>query len=342
MSRPLLLRLWEEHAFDHAPLRHDLGLYHVAYTELTGRSLEERLGRGLRGGECLAVVGVSGSGKSNLIQHVLGPLAEGVAPITVPVAVEPSDRVADVREVVSLVVQAIVDQPETDLRYTDQKEALLGTAALRPTREGASWAGTIGASWKGTGLSLALQRQAPTSDVLNRSAASALESLQTLLKRIGREDLVPVLVFDDTDRWLASPGTPRLETARDFFSKVLPALRGLSASIVVAAQTAYFEDPELRDHLDRTLSDRVEIPSLPSTEALGKVLESRIRWHGGDDRRLHEVIAHEAVERLYGLYVTEFGGSLRRVIGRVHVALTDICESGHERIGFDAIEQAAS
>ncbi len=109
------------------------------------------------------------------------------------------------------------------------------TAALRPTREGASWAGTIGASWKGTGLSLALQRQAPTSDVLNRSAASALESLQTLLKRIGREDLAPVLVFDDTDRWLASPGTPRREAARvapavastapDFESEVLPVLK---------------------------------------------------------------------------------------------------------------------
>ena len=342
MSHSLLVQLREAHAFDHAPLRHDLGLYHVRYTELTGRSLEERLGKGLLSGECLAVVGVSGSGKSSLIQHVLGPLAEGVAPITVPVSVEAIDRVTDVREVVSLVVQAIVDQPETDLRYTDQQEALSGAATLRSTRDRGSWVGSIGANWKGAGLSLALERQAPTHEVLNRSAASALESLQTLLMRIGREDLVPVLVFDDTDRWLASPGTPRREAARTFFSDVLPALRGLSASIVVAAQTAYFEDPELRDHLDRTLSDRVEIPALPSLEALGKVLESRIRWHGGDGQGLCEVIAHEAVERLYGLYVTEFGGSLRKVIGTVHVALTDACESGHERIGRDVLEQAAS
>ncbi len=130
--------------------------------------------------------------------------------------------------------------------------------------------------------------------------------------------------------------TPRYGTT--LASTVLPALRGF----VVAAQTAYFEDPELRDHLDRTLSDRVEIPSLPSIEALGKVLESRIRYHGGDGGHLGDVISHEAVERLYSLYVTEFGGSLRKVIGTVHVALTDACESGHERIGFDVIEQAAT
>ncbi len=81
---------------------------------------------------------------------------------------------------------------------------------------------------------------------------------------------------------------------------------------------------------------------MPSIEALGKVLESRIRYHGGDGGHLDDVIAHEAVERLYSLYVTEFGGSLRKVIGTVHVALTDACESGHERIGFDVIEQAAT
>ena len=110
----LLSRLRDGHVFEHAPSRLDLGKYHVPYGELTGQSLEKRLGDGLRRGERLAVVGVSGSGKSSLIEHVLGPFAEGVYPIAVPVAVEPSDRVCDVREVASLIVQAVVDQPETD------------------------------------------------------------------------------------------------------------------------------------------------------------------------------------------------------------------------------------
>lgn len=341
MSRELLAQLRKAHAFDHAPRRHDLGLYHVPYAELTGRSLEERLGEGLRRGECLAVVGVSGSGKSSLIGHVLGPLAEGVAPISVPVAVEPSDRVGNVREVVSLVVQAIVDQPETDLSHRHQKEALRGAAEFRPAREGASWVGTIGASWKGTGLSGELKRQAPTNEVLNRSAASALEALQTLLTRIGREDLMPVLVFDDTDRWLSSAGTGRRDVATAFFSTVLPALRRLTGGIVVAAQTSYFADPDLRDHLDRTLSGRVDIPMLDSSEVLSRVLASRVHQHIGDGGRLHEVISDQAIDGLYRLYTSEFGGSLRRVMSTAHVALTDACESGHDRISLNVIEQAA-
>lgn len=34
MSIELLMRLQEAHAFDHAPLRHDLGVYHVPFEEL--------------------------------------------------------------------------------------------------------------------------------------------------------------------------------------------------------------------------------------------------------------------------------------------------------------------
>ena len=33
MSIELLIRLQEAHAFDHAPLRHDLGVYHVPFVK---------------------------------------------------------------------------------------------------------------------------------------------------------------------------------------------------------------------------------------------------------------------------------------------------------------------
>ena len=186
-----------------------------------------------------------------------------------------------------------------------------------------------------------MRRQAPTKEALNRSANSALESLQTLLMRIAGEELTPVLIFDDTDRWLSFPGAERRDVASVFFSKVLPALQRLSAGMVVAAQPRYFDEPDLREQLDRFLSDRVDIPRLPSAEALAKVLASRIDHHVGDRRLLQNAIAEEAIERLYDLYTTEFNGSLRRVIGTVHVALRDALESGHRRIGREVVEQAA-
>ena len=73
------------YAFESSPGRADLGVLHVPFDELTGSNqTEARLGASVRRHEPIAVIGASGCGKSSVMAHVLGPKAEGVVPVYVP------------------------------------------------------------------------------------------------------------------------------------------------------------------------------------------------------------------------------------------------------------------
>ncbi|MGI8633309.1 MAG: hypothetical protein ACR2NA_12310 [Solirubrobacterales bacterium] len=64
MSAELLVALQEAHAFDPFPVREDLGLYHVAFSELVGSThIEATLLDACRRFERIAVIGDSGTGK---------------------------------------------------------------------------------------------------------------------------------------------------------------------------------------------------------------------------------------------------------------------------------------
>ena len=93
MSLSLRL-LADRYAFESSPTRHDLGALHVPFDELTRNGqTEARLDAAVRRREPVALIGASGSGKSSVIAHVLGPLAEGVAPLFVPLAAMPSETI---------------------------------------------------------------------------------------------------------------------------------------------------------------------------------------------------------------------------------------------------------
>ena len=123
----------------------------------------------------------------------------------------------------------------------------------------------------GAELRVDIQRQASNTE-LPRTAQATLEVVNQLLTAIQGDNLMPVLVFDDTDRWFRKAGgtMDHHDLALTFFGTVLPELRQLPTSIVIAAHNDYLNNTDLANHLRATIESRINIPELPSTEALGK------------------------------------------------------------------------
>lgn len=123
-------------------MRDDLGVYHVPFTELAGDGhVEQTLGDGCRRYERIAIVGDSGTGKSSLTASVLGPLAEGVAPVVVPVAIEPNETVREPRAMFAHVA-AVIARVATDaaaLSPSERDEALATAYPRRTVRYPSEW-----------------------------------------------------------------------------------------------------------------------------------------------------------------------------------------------------------
>lgn len=348
MSLQLLRQLQAAHAFDPSPIRHDLGVYHVPFGQLVpGTSPEEHLIGAARRGERIAIVGRSGCGKSSLIQHVLGPAVPEIAPILVPVFGEPAQTVTSVQAVAGLIIQALVDHADLDDRT--RTEALGSASGRRVVPSTTRISGlTLGGGWMNVGVQADVRRQVLPATNLPVTAQAALEVVHQLLTIIQGDDLMPVLVFDDTDRWLRNVGgtVSHQNLALAFFGTVLPELRQLPTGIVVAIHTNYLKGPQLPGHLRASIEILVNIPELATEDALGKVIHSRVIAHTSPDKPtaappLRAIISPIAVSRLHKLYKNELPGDLRDILRTVHVAVTDACNNRFDTVTPDLIDQAA-
>lgn len=273
MSLELLAHLQREHAFDPTPLRENLGVYHVPFVELVGDAHPERtlLEACLRY-ERVALVGDSGAGKSSLTASVLGPLADGVAPVVVPVARETFEVVREPRAMFAHLA-SVIGAYARDAELLDEKgreAALRGVTAQRPVGRSGGRSGRFTIGWMGAQLGAELARQAGSAESIDRSATEALETVHQMVEIIRAESLAPVLVFDDTDRWFTGSAYVEPEPLfasffgrvlpELFFGRVLPELVELRCALVVAVHRRYLEDPVTQTAVRRTLDTPVEVP----------------------------------------------------------------------------------
>jgi hypothetical protein len=347
VSLDLLVLLQRAHAFDPTPIRDDLGVYHVPFAELVGETHPERtLREACFRLERVALVGKSGAGKSSLTASVFGPLAEGVAPVVVPVARETLEVAREPRAMLAHLAGVMASYAREASLLSDKQrdEALSHVTPQRPIGRSGGLSGRLTIGWMGAQLGAELARQAKDAMAITRSATETLETVYQMVEIIREASLIPILIFDDTDRWLSGSAYEESDgLVASFFGRVLPDLTELRCALVVAVHRRYLDDPAARAGIHRTLDTRIDVPSLTSARALAQVIASRIRAHTEPDLRgvsVRDVLTDDAVARLFAHYANGLRGELRSVLGAVHIALAEACDSRSELIGPELIDDA--
>jgi len=110
------------------------------------------------------------------------------------------------------------------------------------------------------------------------SSGQRIEQARQLLDLIRAEGLRPVLVLDDTDKWLNTAWQPDAATVRAaFFGRVIRVLaEELSTAAVLAVHPVYLGDDEYRAaavFIDTT----IHVPPIPGAGAVGSWVDA-LHW----------------------------------------------------------------
>jgi energy-coupling factor transporter ATP-binding protein EcfA2 len=324
-----LLRLRHEHVFDPAPRQAELFRFHVPFDELTGgATCEQTLDAALRRGEQVALIGSSGSGKSSVVSYVLGPLVEDLAPLPIPVSLEDEEvatsPVAFAAHLVRTVARYIAYAQPAD--EDDARRILRRTTPTLPSDRRRPTKVSVAPSWMGVRLELAAELDSASSQPSPRQGAEVIEQARRILELIAARDLLPVLVFDDTDKWLqVSAPADSARLVDGFFGRVVRLIaEELPAAAVIAVHDHYVTQPSYRSAAG-FIESSVHVPPVPDVTGLTRILEQRVS--DITNAPLTELITPVALRLLMRHYLRGRTGDLRRRVMYVaHTALARACD----------------
>jgi hypothetical protein len=338
----LLRHLHRSAAFHPTPDTNRLAAYYVPFSELAPPSQPERkLRETLAGRGSVSLVGGRGVGKSSMIEAVLGPLEESLAPIPVRMGHEPEQTIIDADLFVRHVCATIV-------RYAREADSI-GDAEARDAlrdagimaRSSASRTIKFGApKWMLTGEVSREVSQTAESIEDARSAAEVWDVIARVVDVIRHQNLAPVIVFDDTDRWLRVPGVDHTSRVAAFFGQSLRSLVDVGAPLVVAVHNDYLSMEAYPRLTEGLFTNQVTVPSLATRDALRRVIDRRVECETDGASNGSDVFSEAAVDRLFVHYETVSDGRLRSLIALLSAALGEAAEYGEDVIDEPAIETA--
>ncbi len=325
MTREDLEILHDSGAFNPSPRHQELYATHVPFDTMThSHGCERALAAALRRHERVTLVGTSGAGKSSVIAATLHPLVEDLVPLPIPVAVErPSvagDPVAFVRHLVQ-VVSRLVQLTEPDRGRQARRIESETQPKLRRGKAFSVQPGLAGVSVRlAYELEAAVQEPSTTSDQMMDQGRQILDLFRS-------RGLIPVLVLDDTDRWLTAAWLPDSSLTRSAFFNTIPRLLSeeLDTAAVIAVHPTYLDDEAFkaaRGFLSRTIA----VPAVPSAGAVSAIVYRRIAL-AMDARGLPavdvgQVLAGAALVTLHDYYASQPSDVRRNLLLVLHAALT--------------------
>ena len=344
MTSELIPALRREAAFDPTPLPEDLAALHVPFDELHGTERVERaLADAAAAADRIALIGAMGSGKSSVLSYTLTP-TRGFAGLPISVAPESDDTVSDPGAFAQHVVRVITTwAAEVELLSGEQRDELLRAVTDERVLLSRSKRTQVGVAvqlpWLLRGeLARDVRRELEPAGELRRSAVEHLQALKRLTRLIRAIELEPLLVIDDSDRWLRR-GEPRADIIAAFFGRVVRELAQLEIGFAVAVHENYVELPEYREAAPGVLSARVNVPRLSGAEQLERIIDHRVQAFTGEKRGT-EILERDALERLWEFYKADANQSLRTTLQILHTAVTEAALGEHESVSAGLIEAA--
>ncbi len=347
MSRVLLDTLLNANAFLPSALSDDLLACHVPFDELLDSAgVENELEACTRRGVATALIGHSGSGKSAVFAWVYDRINSDFAPIRAPVFYEAESTIAEPRDFARYVLLRLLgDARSVDSLTRKDRESLLQLVNERqamPTR-------TIGHTAKGTvGLPWLLKAEAAREVAMTLSGAEyatatedVLQAIDKVIDAITKQGLTPILVLDDTDRWLQVGTVDRRYLVGRFFGTIVRMLAERGCGLAVAVHESYLDFEEYQIGTRGFLTDSIHIPALQNPESLRNIVLHRIRIQESN-ACLDDAFEASALERLFDYYESAGNRSLRWTLQVLHSSLCSAARDGAELIGSTTIDYAAA
>lgn len=327
-SHDLIAKLRERHALDPRPLPTDLSAYHVPFDILNGDGrTEAALARAAVAMERVALIGDGGVGKSSVISHVFR-LGSGFAPVVVPVFDERAEVVSDPGAFAAHTVQVLARYAEqVELTAPMERDRYLRAIAERthlPSTERGLRAGIKLAPWIAQfDVGADLKRVTPPAEI-QPSASQYVAALDDMIAVVKRTELTPVLIIDDSDRWLRlDDGEPRNDVVEPFLARVLRMLADRAIGFVVAVHRTYVGLAGYTSAVEQgTLETFIDVPALGSRRALEALLEHRVRLHAAE-AALADVFTDAALAELWAVYGGGAASQIRKTLQVAHGALAD-------------------